>query len=188
MVCAAILGQMLLGGDQADRPRRLGWLILAVGILPLPIANFVHYHYYRAAQAMASSRQAFAGEIVLAQAVRHFVPQPASLAVWGWKPSLYVDLGVAPATRNAVCAFLIDDNPSRDFLRAAYMRDLEKSRPEVIVDVEDYVYRGQRRSAPDTFPALAAYLDQNYILAGHTEARRTADYGMAIAIYIRPPH
>jgi hypothetical protein len=136
---------------------------------------------------MATSRSAFAGEIFLAQAVRHFVPQPASLEVWGWKPSLYVDLGVAPATRNAVCAFLTDGNPSQEFLRAAFLGDLEKSRPEVIVDVEDYVYRGQRQTAPETFPAFAAYLDAHYSLAGRTEARRTADYSMALAIYVRRP-
>jgi hypothetical protein len=183
MACAAILAPVLLGG----RPR-LGWTILALGVLPLPVANFLTYHYYVAAQAMASSRSAFAGEILLAQAVRHFVPEPKSLAVWGWKPSLYVDLGLPPATRNAVCAFLIDDNPNRDFLRAAYMRDLEKSQPEVIVDVEDYVYRGRRQSASESFPALAAYLSQNYVLAGSTAAPRTADYSLVIAIYTRRPN
>jgi hypothetical protein len=185
---AAILAQALLGGDlrvTGNRRRRLGWLVLAIGILPLPVINFFYYHYGQAARLMASSRQAFAGEIVLAQAVRTFVPQPTSLAVWGWKPSLYVDLGLPPATRNAVCAFLTDGNPNQEFLRAGYMRDLEASKPEVIVDVEDYVYRGQRQTAPSSFPALAAYLDQNYLLAGHTAAPRTADYSMAIAIYTR---
>jgi hypothetical protein len=191
---AAISARVLLGSDppagggEAGRPdpgRRRGWLVLTLGILPLPALNFAHYHYYRAARAMASSRTAFAGQIVLVQAVRHFVPQPRSLAVWGWKPSLYVDLGLPPATRNAVCAFLTDGNPNQEFLRAAFMGDLEKSRPELIVDVEDYVYRGRRQTAPETFPALADYLEQNYDLAGRSAVPRNLDYSLAIAIYIR---
>jgi len=191
ILASSLFAKVLIGdeaGGRGDPLARRGWLVLAVGVLPLPVANFFHYHYFRAAQAMASSKQAFAGQIVLAQAVRHFVPEPKSLAVWGWKPSLYVDLGLPPATRNAVCAFLTDGNPNQEFLREAFMRDLEKSKPEVIVDVEDYVYRDQRQTAPETFPALAGYLGQNYVLVGQTEARRTDDYGMVIAIYTRQPN
>ncbi len=184
MLCASICGGLLVG---ADARRLRSWMILALGVIALPAANFFKYHYDRAAEAMlpSSGGRAFEGQIFLAKAVRHFVPQPRSLAIWGWAPSIYVDLGLPPATRNAVCAFLMDDNPGRDFLRSAYMRDLEKSAPEVIVDVEDYVLHGQRKDSPDTFPALAAYLDQYYSLQGHAEPRRNRDYSLMINIYRR---
>jgi hypothetical protein len=184
VLCAALAAQMALG---AEPLRHRGWVVLALGLLPLPAANFLYYHYYRAAETMllADQGRAFGGQVFLDKAMRHFVPQPRSLAVWGWAPSLYVDLGLAPATRNAVCAFLTDDNPSRDFLRAAFIRDLEKSQPEEIVDTEDYVFRGQRKTAPDTFPALAGYLQQHYFLLGHGEVRRAADYQLVIDIYQR---
>jgi hypothetical protein len=186
----AILAQVLLGGDRpagADPRRRRGWIVIVVGLLPLPIFNFFHYNYHQVANAMLFSGEnhVFDGQIFLAKAVRHFVPQPKSLAVWGWKPSLYVDLGVPPATRNAVYGFLTDGNPSQGFLRAAFMRDLEESNPEVIVDVEDMIYREQRQTGPETFPAFAHYLEQGYAVAGSAEIRKTADYSMAIVVYTR---
>jgi hypothetical protein len=195
VLCAAISARFLLGGGEAaggaegtadgSARRRLGWLILGLGVGPLPVANFFNYHYDWAAKAMVSSPQAFAKQIVLARAVRHFVPQPRSMAVWGWKPSLYVDLGLPPATRSAVYAFLTDGNPNQEFLRAAYMRDLEKSRPEIIVDVEDFVYHGWRKTAPETFPDLASFLGRYYVVAGYAEAPRTPDYSLAIVVYSR---
>jgi len=190
VLCAAVAAQIALGpggGAGAEPSPQRVWIVLALGLLPLPAANFLHYHYYRAAEVMllANRSHAFARQVLLTQGVRRFVPQPRSLAVWGWAPSLYVDLGLPPATRNAVYAFLTDDNPSRDFLRAAFIRDLEHSAPEVIVDTEDNVFRGQRKTSPETFPALAGYLRQHYLLLGHGELRQTADYTLVIDIYRR---
>ena len=190
VLCAGISAGALLGGEGAalaDPRRRRAWLIIAVALLPVPIANFFRYNYNQVVNAMLFSEQShvFDGQVILARAVRHFVPDPKSLAVWGWKPSLYVDLGLPPATRNAVYAFLTDGNPSQEFLRSGYMSDLEKSRPQVIVDVEDLVYHGIRRTAPETFPALAQYLQENYVVAGSAEITKTADYSMVIVIYSR---
>jgi hypothetical protein len=170
--------------------RRHGWIILALALAPLPVVHFFQYDYFRVVQTILSAEEnhVFDGQGFLVKAVRHFVPQPKSIAVWGWKPSIYVDLGLPPATRNAVYAFLTDGNPSQEFLRAAFMRDLATSRPEVIVDVEDVVYRGHRRTSPETFPALARYLAENYGVAGNAEVTRTADYSMVIVIYARVPH
>jgi hypothetical protein len=196
VLCAAVAAQGLVGEGAANAGadaaaagarRRRGWIIVAVALLPLPVAHFFRYRYNIVAETIlfAEKDHIFDGEIFLAKAVRHFVPDPRSLAVWGWKPSLYVDLGLAPATRNAVYAFLTDGNPSQEFLRAAYMRDLEESRPHVIVDVEDWVYHGKRLTAPETFPALARYLAKNYGVAGTAEVTETADYSMVMIIYAR---
>jgi hypothetical protein len=196
VLCAAVAAHGLVGQDESgsgvdsarsEARRRRGWLIVALAVLPLPVAHFFRYRYNVVAETIifAEKDHIFDGEIFLAKAVRHFVPDPKSLAVWGWKPSLYVDLGLPPATRNAIYAFLTDGNPSQEFLRAAYMRDLEASRPNVIVDVEDWVYHGKRRTAPEIFPALASYLSKNYGVAGTAEVTETADYSMVMIIYAR---
>jgi hypothetical protein len=165
--------------------RRAAWGMVALAVLPLPAFNFASYKNYLGLRMIATSDRPFWDQQAVAGAVRHFVPRPRSLAVWGWKPSLYVDFGLPPATRNAVYAFLTDGNPNQEFLRAAFMDDLRKSRPEVIVDVEDFVYRGARQTAPETFPALEGYLEQNYVEAGNADFHRSADYTTAIVIYRR---
>jgi hypothetical protein len=185
---AGLVARVLAGEASRLGPpwrRRAAWAVVALAVLPLPALNFISYKNYLGLRLVATSDRPFWAQQAVAGAVRHFVPRPRSLAVWGWKPSLYVDLGLAPATRNAVYAFLTDGNPDQEFLRAAFMDDLRKSRPEVIVDVEDFVYRGARQTAPETFPALEGYLEQNYLEAGNADFHRSADYTTAIVIYRR---
>jgi len=55
----------------------------------------------------------------------------------------------------------------------------------VVFDMEDYVLHGQRKTAPETFPALAGYLRQHYLLLGHGEVPRNSDYSLVINIYRR---
>ncbi len=107
------------------------------------------------------------------------------MAVWGWKPSLYVDLGVVPSVRNAGYVYLRDGNPAQQFLRTAYMSDLEQSRPDAIVDVEDYIWRGARHTPPEIFPELAAYLAGHYRYMGQGKVARSDDYSMVINVYVR---
>jgi hypothetical protein len=175
------------GSAAADPRRRAGWIILAVGLLPLPAAYFWHndgwrilgetWHYDRS--------RAFQAQAFVDSTVRHFAPGAESLAVWGWTPYLYVDLGLAPGTRDAGYASMTDGNPSQDFIRAAFLRDLEKSPPQFIVDTEDYIVGGARRTAPETFPALAAYLRSNYRLIGRGTVTRAPDVTLLIDVYLR---
>ncbi len=190
------LGALVLGSSVAARSllaarqrlrRRAGAAVLVIGLVPLPVAYFVRdndlrdylrtWHY--------ESSHSFDGQAFLAHAVRYYAPQTKSLAVWGWKPSLYVDLGVAPAVRNAGFVYLHDGNPAQEFLREGFMRDLQQSAPDTIVDVEDYIWRGQRRTGPETFPALARLLAEHYRPAGQGRAEYTADYSLIINVYVR---
>jgi hypothetical protein len=187
ILLVVLAAEVILAAGNARRGR--SWLLIALALVPLPVAHCFRYHYDRVAEALWSARSShlFDGETYLAAAVRHFVPRPRSLAVWGWKPSLYVDLGLPPATRNAVNAFLTDGNPNQEFLRAAFLRDLAAARPEVIVDVEDMVHLGRRRTPPAIFPAFAQYLELHYAVAGTAEITRTAEDRMVIVIYDRLP-
>jgi hypothetical protein len=187
VLASAVATRCLLAAK--DRLRRgAGIAVILLGIGPLPIAYFVHNDYLRDYLRTwhYESSHIFDGQAFLAQAVRYYAPQTKSLAVWGWKPSLYVNLGIAPAVRNAGFVYLHDGNPAQEFLREAFMRDLRQSAPDTIVDVEDYIWRGRRRSAPETFPALAAFLAEHYRAAGQGRVEYTADYSLIINVYVRP--
>jgi hypothetical protein len=177
------------GPPAADSKRRAAWAVLAVGILPLPAAYFCHFdgwqmlsETWRYDQSRSFQVQAFVD-----RAVRQFVPGAESIAVWGWAPYLYVDLGIAPGTRDAGYASMTDGNPSEPFIRAGFIRDLEASSPQVIVDTEDLVSDGVRKTAPDSFPALAAYLRGNYRLVGRGTASRGPDKSLLVDVYLRQP-
>jgi len=167
--------------------RRASWAVLAIGLLPLPVLYFFHNNYFKDYDQAWHYRSShvFDSQDFLAKAVHHYASQAKSLAVWGWKPSLYVDLGLPPSVRNAGYVYLRDGNPAQEFLRAAFMRDLEHSAPDEMVDVEDYIWRGQRHTPPEIFPALAAYLANHYRLAGQGKVARSDDYSMLINIYVR---
>jgi hypothetical protein len=189
VLLVACCARVLIGdGSAAANPRRrVGWIILAVGLLPLPAAYFWYndgwrilgetWHY--------DQSRAFQAQAFVDSTVRHFAPGAESLAVWGWTPYLYVDLGIPPGTRDAGYASMTDGNPSEDFIRAAFLRDLEKSSPQFIVDTEDYIIGGARKTAPQSFPGLAAYLRSNYRLIGRGTVTRAPEVMLLVDVYLR---
>ena len=191
LLLVACCARVLLGDRSAttDPRRRAGWCILAIGLLPLPAAYFWHYDELRilAETWRYDQSSAFQPQAFVVRAVRHFAPKAESLAVWGWAPYLYVDLGVPPGTRDAGYASMTDGNPSEDFIRSAFLRDLEKSSPQVVVDTEDYIAGGVRKTAPETFPAFAAYLGSNYRLIGRGTIVRGPDLTLLVDVYLRRP-
>ena len=189
LVLAAALAAHRLLRAPSDPRRPFAWAVLAIGLAPVPVAYFFHNNYLRDYDRAwhYETSHAFDSQDFLAKAVRYYAPQAKSLAVWGWKPSLYVDLGLPPAVRNAGYVYLRDGNPAQEFLRAAFMRDLEQSAPDAMVDVEDYIWRGQRHTPPEIFPALADYLARRYHPQGQAGWTRSNDYSMVINVYLRNP-
>jgi hypothetical protein len=181
--CAA-----LLVGDGTSADRR-GWTFLVLGIVPLPVVSFIQHdgasmvaQTFRYDQGPAFQVQSF-----VVDAVQQFAPGATSLAVWGWAPYLYVDLQIPPGTRDAGYASLTDGNPSQEFMRAAFLRDLAAAEPQVIVDTEDDIVDGRRRTAPATFPALAELLRRDYKLMGRGTATHGPRRTLLVDIYLRRP-
>jgi hypothetical protein len=113
----------------------------------------------------------------LLAAVRGLVPGFRTLAVWGWRPSVYVRGGLTPPTRQANCGFLFIDNPSRSFLRTKYAEDLEKSLPDVVVDsggmsFEKYWHGVHALEAPEVAPVIR----RHYSLKGTIDAEDGTAY------------
>jgi len=191
MLVAGCCARVILadGTPAPGQRKRTGWIVLAVGLLPLSLAYFWRFDEIRALrQAMLyENSAAFQIETFVDSAVRQFAPHPESLAVWGWAPYLYVDLGIPPGTRDAGYTSLHDGNPSQDFMRASFFRDLVASAPQVIVDTEDYIAGGVRQTAPAIFPAFADFLKKNYGLVGRGTATRGRDYSVLVDVYVRRP-
>jgi hypothetical protein len=189
MLAVGCCARVLVGDSTAPEGlrRRSGWAILALGLLPLPAVYFwqnggphIVHETWHSRESRAFEKQATVDSIV-----RQFASRAQSLAIWGWVPYVYVDLGIPPATRDAGYASLMDGNPSQEFMRASFMRDLEASAPDAIVDAEDYILRGRRRTDPSTFPALAAYLAEHYQLVGRGTAAQGPDFSILVDVYLR---
>jgi uncharacterized membrane protein len=188
VACAA---SILVGEGPAAGHRRppAAWWLLALGVLPLPAVYFVRDEGFRVlGETWAYQRsRAFETQAFVESTVRHFVPQPQSLAVWGWAPYLYVDLGIPPGTRDAGYTSLHDGNPSQEFMRAAFLRDLTASAPQTIVDTEDYIVDQVRTTAPASFPGLAALLRAHYVLIGRGTATLGPKFSILVDVYLRRP-
>ncbi|HEX3730313.1 MAG TPA: hypothetical protein VHV47_10950 [Opitutaceae bacterium] len=181
--CAA-----LLVGDGVNADRR-GWTFLILGIVPLPVISFIqHGGVAMVKQTLRYDHgPAFQSQSFVVGAVQQFAPGATSLAVWGWAPYLYVDLQIPPGTRDAGYASLTDGNPSQEFMRTSFIRDLAASQPQVIVDTEDDIVSGRRRTAPASFPALAALLRRDYRLVGRGTAMHGPGRSLLVDIYLRRP-
>lgn len=95
--------------------------------------------------------------------VRQVTPNLGSVGIWGWAPALYVELQATPPTRHAICHYLIEPSPSREFFRVSFMRDLRASMPAVILDLSE-AYNGQSQDkSVASFAELQTFLRENYV-------------------------
>lgn len=183
--------RVLLGPPGADNgaPKRRGlaWLGFALALLPASVGYFLAWDGpSEFAQTWNYSRTlGFQPQSFVVDSVRQFTLGARSIAVWGWAPYLYVDLGLPPTTRDAGYASMTDGNPSEAFIRAGFLRDLEAAPPDAIVDTEDDIVGDTRRTAPSTFPELAAFLASNYRMVGRGTATHGPGRSLLVDIYLR---
>jgi hypothetical protein len=114
-------------------------------------------------------------------AIRALAPGFRTMAIWGWRPSIYVRGALTPPTRQANCGFLFIENPSRDFLRARYAGDLEKSLPDLVLDsggmsFEKFWHGVHLVEVPELAPIIRAH----YFLKGSIDAKDGTAYIYAL--------
>ena len=151
-----------VGADERVAVGAFALLVLGVPLICVP-ATFANVRGTLAAcQSVAMTPDAR-----IAATLRSIAPGGARLVVWGWMPALYVRTGMAPATRHAVCHFVIDPGPGREHLRASFLEDVRTERPEVIVDAIAagcfrWGWDSTRRL--DSYPELSEFVHENYDL------------------------
>lgn len=60
--------------------------------------------------------------------------QATTMAVWGWRPELFVRTGIAMGTRDAHAQHQIEPGPMQGYYRARFLADMERNRPALFVD------------------------------------------------------
>jgi len=111
-----------------------------------------HSHVLRSAGGLAIEQYAKPGDVI---------------SIWGCAPRFYVETQTIMATRDSETARLVFPNRYRDYFRSRFLRDLETWKPVVFVDavgpnaltLVDRVSQGH-----ESFPALAAYIQEHYEL------------------------
>lgn len=123
----------------------------------------------------------------IAGLVKKAVPDIRSVAMWGWEPCIFVDLGLAPVTRQVINHFLTLPGPAALFLRSRYMDDVRSARPDVILDVVEIAEPGVRKAAlSSVFPELNSLIGEHYDFAKSYHLSATSsDAGREVTIYTR---
>ncbi len=99
----------------------------------------------------------------------------ARLTVWGWMNSAYAESGLPQGVRDMLTVWSILPSPQRDYYRGAYLADLQRNRPEIFVDSVGPgapFINNRQVEGHETFPALAAYIRQNYRLVVDVQPSR----------------
>lgn len=98
-----------------------------------------------------------------------------SLAVWGWRPELYIETQLPQATRESLTEAQITPHPQIEYYRARFLADLQANRPAFFVDVigpEDFLLHDVATQGHETFPALRDYIAREYKLVSKAEPVR----------------
>ena len=143
-----------------DRSPLWATLFLCLGVLPQLVDRVWDRHSLQRLIAPANPR---------ATVVRFInrVKRPEdSLAVWGWRPELYVETQLPQATREAHTDGQLLASPLRDYYRTRFLSDLRASRPAFFIDSvgpDDFGHPDLQKDGHETFPALADYIRQEYV-------------------------
>jgi hypothetical protein len=122
-------------------------------------------------------------------AIRNLGLSGQSLAVWGWMNELFIETGMWSATSDNVLGFSWvrtarpgDKDILPNYLDAApqyfknlYIADLAKNRPPVFVDAVSppgFFYVDRLLYGYETFPPLAAFINNNYHIVTEVEGVR----------------
>ena len=98
-----------------------------------------------------------------------------SVAIWGWKPEYYVQTRTIMATRDSHTQRQLDLNQYREYFRQRFMRDLTRNPPTVFVDgvaPGSFTFHDRATHGMETFPALASFVRNFYVLKEEVEGVR----------------
>lgn len=101
-----------------------------------------------------------------ANMVRTLTRPNDTLGLWGYAPEIYAETGLPQATRDSDTFWCIQPSPARDTYRDTYLEDLQRSRPAVFLDAVgpgSPFYQNRKLLGYNSFPALGAYVDANYV-------------------------
>ena len=108
-------------------------------------------------------------------AIRRHAPPGTRLSIWGWMPHYYVQTQTVMATRDAHTKPQQTPGPYQEYFKQRYLFDLRSNPPAVFVDAvapKAFGYNDRARDGIESFPALAAFIEENYLLKEEVEGVR----------------
>jgi hypothetical protein len=106
-------------------------------------------------------------ESEVAVSISKYAKPGDSICVWGWASEYYVETETVTAAREPETGREIEASSFRDYFRQRYLSDVQKRKPLVFVDAvapNAIQFRDRALEGHETFPALGAYIDENYEL------------------------
>jgi hypothetical protein len=98
------------------------------------------------------------------------------VAVWGWRPDIYVEARRKPAVRDVEPSQAIVPGPFRDVVRRRFLEDMQRNRPRLFVDAvcyagfpaDDWQVFGKeiverRLGGHETFAELGEFVSRHYV-------------------------
>jgi hypothetical protein len=109
-------------------------------------------------------QKTFTASQYTAAAIEDIIPpwRPASIAIWGWMPEVYLLTNTTPGTRDTITQFALSRNPRQDYYIRRFINDLEKNRPLWFLDVACREPKLRRNCGLENYPLLENYLKTNY--------------------------
>lgn len=147
------------------------FLLLTAG--PQVVSRREHHHIY------AGQFAHFRYEHSPSQAA-YYIRQRAqpgdTLALWGWRPQLYVETGLPQGTREAQTERQLSLDPAvQAYYLNRYLRDLREKSPAWFVDAvgpAGFGYQDRTRHGHETLPELARHIGEHYEFLAEIESQR----------------
>lgn len=110
-----------------------------------------------------------------ASEVWRYAERGETMAIWGWMPWYYAELGLIQATREAHTERQIQNWSDRAGYRRRFLADLRESRPPIFIDAigpGNFAFDDRAKYGHETFSELQAYIDANYQLIADADGSR----------------
>jgi hypothetical protein len=95
---------------------------------------------------------------------QHFF-EGAKMVAWGWGTELYVETNFLMGTRYGNTAGIIEPGPLQFFYEERFLKDIEKNKPALFVDVVApgfFRYSDRSLYGFENFLRVKNYIDRNY--------------------------
>jgi hypothetical protein len=161
------------------------WLVVFAIVLIVPQLGLGPFRIYQRVTARDGDPDWWAPSVY--KYARPVVRPGDTLSIWGWMPQLYVQMGLPPATRDAVSHYAVSSF-YQDYYRQRYLDDLKRAKPAIFIDVVGdggfpAYSKWTAAQKHECFPELAKFIGDNYSLFTSVQLRPTKEVG-SIRVYV----
>lgn len=171
---------LLCEADEKPPAREVAGLVLAAWCTVALFGQFGEYLLSKQPHEMRGRVREFVSDThsAVAEAVLQYTAPGQPLGLWGWTHEIHVETGTWRATSDLVLEYLWNVNVQGrqvsswrevvpEYFQELYVADLKRSNPPVFVDAVapgSFTFADRATFGYETFPALAAHIDENYDL------------------------